>query len=291
MGYTSLYANTTSYNTAVGFGSLDSTTTGAFNTAIGATAGESNTTGQYNTHGGYNAGDYATTGNNNTNFGAFAGQQNVTGGANTNVGYNAGGATTSSYNVMIGMNAGDTNTGGAGNIVIGYGADVNTASANYAIALGYGCISVGSQYFTFGTGSGNDRVYNQFSANASWTRVSDQRYKKEIIENADCGLSFINDLRPVTFKWKAKSEIDADLPDYDPEKTEEDYASKMYGLIAQEVKEAMDKHGITDFAGWHEQEDSGIQGISQEMFIHPLIKAVQELSAKVDALEAQLQGD
>ena len=62
----------------------------------------------------------------------------------------------------------------------------------------------------------------------------------------------------------------------------------MYGLIAQEVKTALDKHNITDFAGWDETEE-GIQGISQEMFVHPLIKAVQELSAKNDALEARIQ--
>ena len=61
----------------------------------------------------------------------------------------------------------------------------------------------------------------------------------------------------------------------------------MYGLIAQEVKQAMDDNNITDFAGWDETEE-GIQGISQEMFVHPLIKAVQELSAKNDALEARL---
>ena len=58
----------------------------------------------------------------------------------------------------------------------------------------------------------------------------------------------------------------------------------MYGFIAQEVKAALDKHNITDFNGWHESPD-GIQGISYEMFIMPLVKAVQELSAKVTALE------
>jgi len=65
----------------------------------------------------------------------------------------------------------------------------------------------------------------------------------------------------------------------------------MYGLIAQEVKQAMDNHGITDFGGWDQEENTGIQAISQEMFVYPLIKAVQELSAKVDALEAQLSGE
>jgi hypothetical protein len=148
--------------------------------------------------------------------------------------------------------------------------------------------SAGDNIFTFGKSTGNDRVYNQFTVNASWTRVSDERYKTEITDNTDCGLAFINDLRPVTFKWKAKSEIDSSLPDYDANKTTADHTGKMYGLIAQEVKEALDNHNITDFGGHDVLEDSGIQAISQEMFIHPLIKAVQELSAKNDALEARI---
>jgi len=61
----------------------------------------------------------------------------------------------------------------------------------------------------------------------------------------------------------------------------------MYGLIAQEVKASLDKHNITDFGGWNEI-DNTIQSVSQEMFVHPLIKAVQELSAKVEELEDKL---
>ena len=49
----------------------------------------------------------------------------------------------------------------------------------------------------------------------------------------------------------------------------------------------MDKHNVTDFAGWHETPD-GTQGVSYEMFVIPLIKAVQELSAEVESLKAQL---
>ena len=61
----------------------------------------------------------------------------------------------------------------------------------------------------------------------------------------------------------------------------------MYGLIAHEVKEAMDTHGITDFGGWHTEERSGIQGVSQSMFVYPLIKAIQELSAEVEELKSK----
>ena len=62
----------------------------------------------------------------------------------------------------------------------------------------------------------------------------------------------------------------------------------MYGLIAQEVKAALDANNITDFGGWNQIENS-IQTISQEMFIHPLIKAVQELSEQNAALTARIE--
>ena len=53
-------------------------------------------------------------------------------------------------------------------------------------------------------------------------------------------------------------------------------------------RKTLDKHNITDFGGWGKEESSGIQAISQEMFIHPLIKAVQELKAELDAAKARI---
>ena len=59
------------------------------------------------------------------------------------------------------------------------------------------------------------------------------------------------------------------------------------GLVAQEVKTAMNEVGNTNFDGWS-QDDDGMQGVSKEAFITPLIKAVQELSAEVTALKAEV---
>ena len=49
----------------------------------------------------------------------------------------------------------------------------------------------------------------------------------------------------------------------------------------------MDDNNITDFAGW--DNCSGIEAISQEMFVHPLIKAVQELTTRLEAAEAKIK--
>jgi hypothetical protein len=61
----------------------------------------------------------------------------------------------------------------------------------------------------------------------------------------------------------------------------------MHGMVAQEVKEAIDKSGVERFGGWKEDED-GCQRLSKEMFVFPLIKAVQELSQQVEDLKKQI---
>jgi len=62
----------------------------------------------------------------------------------------------------------------------------------------------------------------------------------------------------------------------------------MYGMMAQNVKAAMDTHNHSNFTGWSESKD-GSQNLSREMFVIPLIKAVQELSAQVQELTAQVE--
>ena len=156
--------------------------------------------------------------------------------------------------------------------------------------MGRDVTSVGDYYFTFGVDAATHRVYNNFTSNATWTRASDERIKKDISTNTDCGLDFINDLRTVTYKFKAPSELDSSMTGYDASKTESIHKDKMYGFIAQEVKATMEAHNITDFAGHNELDDDGdnMQGISYEMFVMPLVKSIQELSTQLDAALARI---
>ena len=62
----------------------------------------------------------------------------------------------------------------------------------------------------------------------------------------------------------------------------------IHGFIAQEVKEALDIAGCETFGGWSVDPD-GRQRVSFEAFVMPLIRAVQELSAKVEELESKLE--
>jgi trimeric autotransporter adhesin len=295
IGANALYANTTaSNNTAVGHSALEDNTTGAENTAVGKDALAANTTAASNVAVGFKSLLVNTTGAANTGLGESTLRANTTASNNTAVGFSALTAnTTGTENVAVGYNAGDVTTTGYYNTIIGAGADAFGSNSIGNIVIGHNTKGVqagdgGTDYImTVGTGNGSDRVYNEFDTNASWTRVSDVRYKEEIQDNTDCGLDFINNLRPVTFKWKPKANIDSSLPDYDPLKTTRKHEQKMYGLIAQEVKQALDDNNITDFGGWNEI-DNGINTISQEMFVHPLIKAVQELSAKCDSLQNEI---
>jgi len=321
VGYQALYSNTTgTQNLAVGGSSasfnaaLYSNTTGYQNVAVGHSVFSANTTGAFNTGLGDNAARANTTGDNNVAIGEATLVNNSTGSWNVAVGRRALLSATESYNVGVGGNAGYGITTGSRNTCLGHEAGNHTLpittgnyntilgaftlpsgnNAQYQICLGYDVVCIGDNYFTFGR-SGN-RVYNEFTSNASWTRSSDVRLKKDINTNTELGLSFINDLRTVSYKWKAPAELDPTMPDYDASKEEADYKKKMYGFIAQEVKESLDKHGITDFNGWHvtPDEQGAIQGVSYEMFVIPLIKAIQEqqqiitdLKARIEALEAK----
>jgi hypothetical protein len=211
---------------------------------------------------------------------------------NTCVGSNAGGSISnnSNYNVCVGNNSGASVTSNANhNIFIGHSTSTSGANNDRQIVIGSDLASQGEDYITMGRDSVG-KIYNQYSSNASWTRTSDVRMKKDIQDNTDLGLDFVNALRTVTYKWKAPSEHPTDFLSYDSEITEASYTKKMYGFIAQEVKVVMDSQNITDFNGWTQTEGNGdVQGVSYEMFVMPLIKAVQELSAKNDALEARIK--
>ena len=58
-----------------------------------------------------------------------------------------------------------------------------------------------------------------------------------------------------------------------------------YGLIAQEVKVAMGSHNADDWQG-HKTLPSGMEALGYGNLVTVLIKAVQELTARVAELEA-----
>jgi len=45
---------------------------------------------------------------------------------------------------------------------------------------------------------------------------------------------------------------------------------------------------VSEFGGWKEDQ-YGVQQVSREMFVIPLVKAVQELSEQVETLKKQIE--
>ena len=149
-------------------------------------------------------------------------------------------------------------------------------------------VGAGNSTFTFGDGTTDSSI--AFGA-TSVSAPSDIRLKRNIKDDV-AGLSFINDLRPVTYEWKKEKDIPEELNAHvaDSEKTfNNEFVN--HGFIAQEVKEAIDNHSeIKDgFKMWFEDDIDGRQRIAEGALVPMLVKAMQELSAKNDALLARIE--
>ena len=97
----------------------------------------------------------------------------------------------------------------------------------------------------------------------SWSAVSDERLKKNI-KPLEYGLSDVLQINPVRFDYK----------------TDESDDSKRLGFIAQELQPV-----IPEAVGGNEET---FYGVSATELIPALIKAIKELNAKVETLEARI---
>lgn len=186
---------------------------------------------------------------------------------------------------------------GNGNVVLSSNGNISaaaisgsslTSSGGLTVTSGGASVTGGISATSLIETSANIRTGNRFRQDVAWDgftgtttavhrRTSDGFFGpsgsdirlKENVENLDQGLDFINNLRPV--KYTYKSEAESPIVNY--------------GLIAQEVRPFVDAN--TNIVNGEETETNFLS-IEYIQFISPLIKAVQELSAKNDALEARL---
>jgi hypothetical protein len=263
-------------NTGLGVFALSSETTGARSTAIGyaalATQNSTSSADMFNTAVGNAAGTAVTTGIQNTLVGGLAGDAITTGANNIIIGYEAG------------SHATNLSTGG-NNTLVGTFSDTSSVDTDAAVILGYNVTGEGG-YTTLGDSTNEIRAAH---GNVTWATVSDERYKKDIVDST-AGLSFINALQPRTFKYKTLGELPEAFRAYKADSTEVFKNSNTnHGFIAQEIKAAIDADSsIADgFKLWDGRED-GSQEVAEAALIPVLVKALQELSAKNDALEARL---
>jgi len=309
VGYQAGYANTAFDNTFVGYQSGTTNTTGTNNAAIGLFSLLSNTTGSQNTGLGRNALRNNTTASNNTAVGYDAGFTNTTGTFNTFIGqaagYNSNGSGNSA-NTCIGSYAGYNLSTGTGNTFIGSGTtyqsgtaittgsnntilgayngnlgglDIRTSNNNIILSDGDGNIRLwvtGGGEALFGGITDNGAYNLQCNGTGVWgagayVNGSDERIKDNI-QPLNSGLDVVKKLNPVTYKYKETWSKDQ---------------STQTGFIAQELLTALNGEvyvdGVVQQGG-----QEGYYSVAYQNIIPILVKAVQELTAEIDSLKAQL---
>jgi len=165
---------------------------------------------------------------------------------------------------------------GINSIAVGYNANPTSNITSYEVTLG------------------NSSISNLRCNDTTISSLSDQRDKAEITNLPDsAGLDFINNLRPVTFHWDRRDWYDDGVTP-DGSKIKRDYRSwktnsgQRMGFIAQEVLEATQPHQFMKDSQVVSTENEDKLEFAPAHLITPLVKAVQQLTARVAELEAKL---
>ena len=192
----------------------------------------------------------------------------------------------------------NTNGGSSGNaMVISGGANgivQNGGGTNWMKSIV--CITDNA----FDLGAPSNRWRNIVAANGTIV-TSDARTKKDI-ETSDLGLSFINSLRPVKYRQIVSEnryedgnqppvEVGPMPPEMPPTITPVPGTRLHYGLIAQEVRAALQDNGVNDAGIWcidNPDDPDSRQALRYDELIAPLIKAVQELNAIVEKQQMRI---
>ena len=177
-------------------------------------------------------------------------------------------------NLVLGNNAGTATSGTHQNSNNAHGINAHTGSNN-------------------AHGLGNKANNADFIAHLNlYHGGSDERLKENITETT-FGLDYINSLRPVDFQFTSES-ADNLFDDDDPNKAK--YLQTKHGFIAQEVRATTLANHSSNNAfgglGYKEASDNDlfedIQTLDLQQFVGPLVKAVQQLSAKIDVMQARI---
>jgi hypothetical protein len=251
------------FNTAIGVRSMEDTTDGVYNIAIGFEAMRKNIGGQSN----------IAIGNQCLGALTFPSAPAIGNDANIAIGHESlNKITTASGNIAIGTNAGASMLTGIQNCFFGPDAAISMTTGNNNI-----CIGFQAQPATITTN--NSITLGNSSHNVlrcqvtSITSLSDARDKKEI-EELPVGLDFVKGLKPVKFVWDDRDENG-------------NHDVKDFGFIAQDLKKSQEDANLADTLKLVYEENPEKLEASYGKLIPVLVKAIQELTAKVEALEAE----
>lgn len=240
---------------------------------------------------------------------------------NVAMGHNAGYHVYGNNNTFLGSEAGFY-TGYAGNrsegnVVIGRQAAYDQRTMNNSVIIGYNacysssykansnCVVIGYDARPYSSTINNEVILGNssiqyFRCNAGRSSLSDARDKTDIKE-LPVGLDYINALKPVKYKWDYREEHYTENENGELVAPIKDGTYEA-GFTAQNLKEVQDKYKAdylktyNDMPADYDEDGNPLEGvagidildITQEHLLPVAIKAIQELSAKVDSLEKQL---
>jgi hypothetical protein len=269
-------------NTILGFEAMNKAEDASYNVALGQESLHEavNSSVQSNVAVGIGPLYYLTDGEHNVAVGVAANDQLATGDDNSSVGDSAGSLTTSgNRNVYFGSRAGRSLASGDENVFIGAGAGASfiapftfQTSGNNNVLIGANsrpATSSASNAITLGNSS--HTVIR--AAVTTITSLSDERDKKEITE-LSAGLDFVKTLKPVEFVWDDRDENGR-------------HDIKDFGFIAQDLKKSQEDAELAETLKLVYEENPEKLEATYGRLIPVLVKAIQDLSAKVEALEAQ----
>ena len=168
------------------------------------------------------------------------------------------------------MDTGDSITTGMDNTYIGRHADASANNVSYEQVLGSNVTGKGSN-----TTNIRSDVYNT-SNSSTFSTTSDIRIKKNVVDN-NTGLDKINQIRVRNFEYRKPEEVDSSLP---PDLAV-DKEGLQLGVIAQEIETILPDVVNT--------ESTGCKSVNSDNITWYLVNAVKELSAKNDALAAEVE--
>ena len=276
-------------NTAVGTYCLTALDDADNNTAVGWNAGASLTTAEECVFIGREAGKGVTTGDYNISIGAESMLGAVTGIANVNIGRDGLRAITSGQkNVNVGNDGNRTGTSASYCASLGHRGLFNN-TGNYNTAVGYTAgedITSGSNLTCIGHSAnasasdatneitlGNNSVSTLRCQVTSISSLSDRRDKTDI-NTLDLGLDFINELKPVKFKWQSREGLAKD-------------GTYEAGFIAQDFQQVQ-KDNDADYLQMVLESNPDKLEAAPGKLIPILVRAVQELSTELNTLKNTL---
>jgi hypothetical protein len=190
--------------------------------------------------------------------------QTNSGEKNVAVGFAAGTQITDGKDcVAIGHSAAKDLTTGKG-IYIGYESQASSGSVDKEIVIGWGITGKGNDTAFIGGSSG---AYNEDNT-TTWTTTSDQRIKKNIVDNVD-GLEKIKSIRIRNFEYRLPDEI-TDLPPSEAIKK----PGIQIGVIAQEMLPECVR-----------ERSNGVLSVDTDRLIWYLVNAVKQLASEVEELK------